>query len=133
MANPVNMSEGTLTVSIPVDIRDWCLRLQAVNSPHQTVQCESDPLIPQITMEDTPGQGAFVSQYEINTTTLPDGDYVISLEMTDWANNTAAEEWSLGLDRSVPIVEWEISPGTDSAFFDPRQGLSWLSSEEVHV
>jgi len=133
MANPVNMSEGVLTVSIPVDIRDWCLRLQAVNSPHQTVQCESDPLIPQITMEDTPGQSAFVSQYEINTTTLPDGDYVISLEMTDWANNTAVEEWSLGLDRSVPIVEWEISPGTDSAFFDHRQGLSWLSSEEVHV
>ena len=133
MANPVNMSEGTLTVRIPVDIRDWCLRLQAVNSPHQTVQCESDPLIPQITLEDTPGQSAYVSQYEINTTTLPDGDYVISLEMTDWANNTAVEEWSLGLDRSVPIVEWEISPGTDSAFFDHRQGLSWLSSEEVHV
>ena len=133
MANPVNMSEGTLTVSIPVDIRDWCLRLQAVNSPHQTVQCESDSLIPQITMEDTPGQSTLISQYEINTTTLPDGDYTIFLEMTDWANNTVVEEWALGLDRSVPIVEWGISPGTDSAFFDHRQGLSWLSSEEAHV
>ena len=133
MANPVNMSEGTLTVSIPVDIRDWCLRLQAVNSPHQTVQCESDSLIPQITMEDTPGQSTLISQYEINTTTLPDGDYNIFLEMTDWANNTVVEEWPLGLDRSVPIVEWGISPGTDSAFFDHRQGLSWLSSEEAHV
>ena len=133
MANPVNMSEGTLTVSIPVDIRDWCLRLQAVNSPHQAVQCESDSLIPQITMEDTPGQSTLISQYEINTTTLPDGDYNIFLEMTDWANNTVVEEWPLGLDRSVPIVEWGISPGTDSAFFDHRQGLSWLSSEEAHV
>ena len=133
MANPVNMSEGTLVVSIPVDIRDWCLRLQAVNSPHQTVQCESDSLIPQITMEDTPGQSTLISQYEINTTTLPDGDYTIFLEMTDWANNTVVEEWALGLDRSVPIVEWGISPGTDSAFFDHRQGLSWLSSEEAHV
>ncbi|MEC7714199.1 MAG: pre-peptidase C-terminal domain-containing protein, partial [Candidatus Thermoplasmatota archaeon] len=110
MANPVNMSEGTLVVSIPVDIRDWCLRLQAVNSPHQTVQCESDSLIPQITMEDTPGQSTLISQYEINTTTLPDGDYTIFLEMTDWANNTVVEEWALGLDRSVPIVEWGISP-----------------------
>ena len=133
MANPVNMSEGTLVVSIPVDIRDWCLRLQAVNSPHQTVQCESDSLIPQITMEDTPGQSTLISQYEINTTTLPDGDYTIFLEMTDWANNTVVEEWALGLDRSVPIVEWGSSPGTDSAFFDHRQGLSWLSSEEAHV
>ena len=53
--------------------------------------------------------------------------------MTDWANNTVVEEWALGLDRSVPIVEWGISPGTDSAFFDHRQGLSWLSSEEAHV
>jgi len=127
------MSEGTLTISIPVDIRDWCLRVQALNSLHETVQCESDPLIPRITMEDAPGQGTYLSEYEINTTTLPDGDYLISLELTDWANNSAVEEWPLRLDRSVPLVEWEVSPGTHDALFDHRQGLSWLSSEEVHI
>ena len=41
------MSEGTLTASIPVDIRDWCLRISALNSLHQSEQCESEQMIPQ--------------------------------------------------------------------------------------
>ena len=133
ISTPVNMSEGLLTASIPVDIRDWCLRITALNSPHEIEQCESDQLIPQIVLEDEPGQTSTVTQYQVDTTELPDGDYLISLEMTDWANNTATEEWPLALDRTTPIVEWAISPGTEDAFFDHRQGLSWLSSEEVHV
>ena len=127
------MSEGLLTVSIPVDIRDWCLRITALNSPHEIEQCESDQLIPQTVLEDEPGQTSTVTQYQVDTTELPDGDYLISLEMTDWANNTATEEWPLALDRTTPIVEWAISPGTEDAFFDHRQGLSWISSEEAHV
>jgi len=133
ISTPVNMSEGLLTVSIPVDIRDWCLRITALNSPHEIEQCESDQLIPQTVLEDEPGQTSTVTQYQVDTTELPDGDYLISLEMTDWANNTATEEWPLALDRTTPIVEWAISPGTEDAFFDHRQGLSWISSEEVHV
>ena len=133
IATPVNMSEGTLTASIPVDIRDWCLRISALNSLHQSEQCESEQMIPQAVLEDEPGQTSVTAQYQIDTTELPDGDYLISLEMTDWANNTATQEWPLALDRTVPIVEWEISPGTEEAFFDHRQGLSWLSSEEVYV
>ena len=133
ISTPVNMSEGLLTVSIPVDIRDWCLRITALNSPHEIEQCESDQLIPQTVLEDEPGQTSTVTQYQVDTTELPDGDYFISLEMTDWANNTATEEWPLALDRTTPIVEWAISPGTEDAFFDHRQGLSWISSEEVHV
>ena len=133
ISTPVNMSEGLLTVSIPVDIRDWCLRITALNSPHEIEQCESDQLIPQTVLEDEPGQTSTVTQYQVDTTELPDGDYLISLEMTDWANNTATEEWPLALDRTTPIVEWAISPGTEDAFFDHRQGLSWISSEEAHV
>jgi len=90
-------------------------------------------LIPQIVMQDDPGQVSTVTQYQIDTTELPDGDYLISLEMIDWANNTDTEEWPLALDRTTPLIEWAISPGTEDSFFDHRQGLSWLSSEEVHV
>ena len=133
ISTPVNMSEGTLTASIPVDIRDWCLRISALNSLHQSEQCESEQMIPQAVLEDEPGQTSVTAQYQIDTTELPDGDYLISLEMTDWANNTATQEWPLALDRTVPIAEWEISPGTAGAFFDHRQVLSWLSSEEVYV
>ncbi|RZD50350.1 MAG: hypothetical protein CXT65_02170 [Methanobacteriota archaeon] len=133
ISTPVNMSEGVLTASIPVDIRYWCLRITALNSPHQYVQCETNQLIPQIIMQDDPGQVSIVTQYQIDTTELPDGDYLISLEMIDWANNTDTEEWPLALDRTTPLVEWTISPGTEDSFFDHRQGLSWLSSEEVHV
>ena len=133
ISTPVNMSEGVLTVSIPVDIRDWCLRITALNSPHEIEQCESDQLIPQTVLEDKPGNTSTVTQYQVNTAELPEGDYLISLEMIDWANNTDTEEWPLALDRTPPLVEWTISPGTEDSFFDHRQGLSWLSSEEVHV
>ena len=133
ISTPVNMSEGILSVSIPVDIRDWCLRITALNSPHEVEQCESDQLIPQTVLEDEPGNTSTVTQYQVDTTELPDGDYLISLEMTDWANNSAIEEWPLALDRTPPLVEWSINPGTEDSFFDHRQGLSWLSTEEVHV
>ena len=53
--------------------------------------------------------------------------------MTDWANNTVTQDWPISLDSTVPVVQWSISPGNDATFFDHRQGLSWLASEEVHV
>jgi len=58
---------------------------------------------------------------------------MMSLEMTDWANNSVVETWPMALDSTTPVVEWSINPGTDTSSFDHRQGLSWLASEEVDV
>lgn len=133
MVVPVNLTEGILTTTIPVDVQEWCFRLYSLESPHEIVECGSEQIIPQTIMEDNPGQIAKSAEYRINTSELPDGDYMITIELTDWANNTVTQHWPIALDSTVPVVEWSISPGTDEGFFDHRQGLSWLASEEVHV
>ena len=130
---PVNLTEGVMSAIIPVDIQQWCFRLSALNSPHELVNCETDQIIPQPSLQDDPGQATQVVQYSINTSELPDGDYVMSLELVDWANNSVVETWPMALDTTIPIVEWSINPGTEASFFDHRQGLSWLANEEVHV
>ena len=38
IANPVNLTQGTVTAIIPVDIQEWCFKLSALNSPHELVQ-----------------------------------------------------------------------------------------------
>ena len=133
ITNPVNLTEGNLSAIIPVDVKEWCFRLYSLESPHQLVECGTEQMIPQPRMEDVPGQITKTTQYSINTSELPDGDYMISIELTDWANNTVTQDWPISLDSTVPVVQWSISPGNDATFFDHRQGLSWLASEEVHV
>ena len=133
ITDPLNLTEGVMTAIIPVDIQDWCFRLSAVNSPHELVQCDTSQMIPQPRLQDDPGQTTQIAQYSINTSQLPDGEYVMSLELTDWANNSLVETWPMALDSTPPVVEWSINPGTETSFFDHRQGLSWLASEEVDV
>ena len=133
ITDPLNLTEGVMTAIISVDIQDWCFRLSAVNSPHELVQCDTSQMIPQPRLQDDPGQTTQIAQYSINTSQLPDGEYVMSLELTDWANNSLVETWPMALDSTPPVVEWSINPGTETSFFDHRQGLSWLASEEVDV
>ena len=133
IANPVNLTQGTVTAIIPVDIQEWCFKLSALNSPHELVQCETSQMIPQPRLEDDPGQSTLPAQYNIDTSQLPDGEYLMTLELRDWANNSVIETWAFALDTTAPIVEWSINPGTEASFFDHRQGLSWLASEEVHA
>tara|TARA_B100000029_G_scaffold516560_1_gene630908 strand:- start:1076 stop:5068 length:3993 start_codon:yes stop_codon:yes gene_type:complete len=133
ITNPVNLTDGAMTAIIPVDVYEWCFRLSALNSPHELVECETSQIIPQPRLQDDHGLTTQVAQYSINTSQLPDGEYLMSLELTDWANNSVVETWPMALDSTTPVVEWSINPGTDSSFFDHRQGLSWLASEEVDV
>ena len=112
------MTEGVMSAIVPVDIQQWCFRLSALNSPHELVNCETDQIIPQPSLQDDPGQATQVVQYSINTSELPDGDYVMSLELVDWANNSVVETWPMALDTTIPIVEWSINPGTEASFFD---------------
>ena len=40
----------------------------------------------------------------------------------------------MSIDNTVPVVEWTLSPSdSNTSFFDHRQGLSWSSSEYVHL
>ena len=133
IANPVNLTEGVLTAIIPVDVQEWCFHIFSLRTPHEINECETKQMIPQANLQDVPGQSSEAAQYSINTSGLPDGDYMISLELTDWAENSATQTWLIYFDSTVPVVDWSISPGTESAFFDHRQGLSWIASEEVHV
>jgi len=133
ITTPVNMSEGLLYISTPSDVRDWCLRVESTIYNHSIEQCQYGNLIPPVVLDDAPGWNTSILEYEINVSALPDGQHTISLELVDWANNTFVGHWPLVLDRTTPNVEWSISPGTNSSFFDHRQGLSWLSSEEAHI
>ena len=133
LTNPVNLTEGVLSAIIPVDVQEWCFQILSVHTLHEINECVESENMPQAISQDNPGQSFKPAQYNINTTGIPDGEYLISLELIDWAENSATQTWLVSFDSTVPVVDWSVSPGTQSSFFDHRQGLSWIATEEVHV
>ena len=130
-------------MSVPSDVRSWCMTVLSEVSEHSAQDCGEVQMIPDVYNPssghpDPSSQGGSQdyspASYSFSTEGLPDGDYAIILELYDWANNTALETWPLSIDNTVPVVEWALSPSdSNKSFFDHRQGLSWSSSEYVHL
>jgi subtilisin family serine protease len=143
ITTPVNLTHGTLSMSVPSDVRSWCMTVLSDVSEHSAQDCGEVQMIPDVYNPSTghpdpPSQGGSQdyspTSYSFSTEGLPDGSYTIILELYDWANNTALESWPMSIDNTVPVVEWTLSPSdSNTSFFDHRQGLSWSSSEYVHL
>jgi hypothetical protein len=70
---------------------------------------------------------------QVDLNNISDGDYLININLIDWAGNSASEEFNIHLDRSIPIVEWMLSPSNNGELFDHRQVMNWASNELSHV
>jgi len=64
---------------------------------------------------------------------VSDAHYSLVVDLVDWANNTNQYSYSLVLDRTLPEVEWDISPSNDGLLSDHRLGLSWTGTENVEL
>ena len=119
ISTPVNLTHGTLEVSVPSDVRSWCMTVLSDVSEHNSQDCGEVQMIPALY---TPSEGHpdpsnmggsqdyRTTTYSFSTEALPDGEYTIILELWDWANNTAYETWPLSIDKTPPLVEWSLSP-----------------------
>ena len=64
---------------------------------------------------------------------LTDGEYYFEIELIDWANNSNYYTYPLVLDRTLPEIDWDISPSNNGVLSDHRLGLSWTSSENIEL
>ncbi|MBP12244.1 MAG: hypothetical protein CMA71_01710 [Euryarchaeota archaeon] len=138
--SPVNLTSGTMQVEIPSDTKSWCLSVHSSSGDYFTEECSAEISMPtsfntSMGHPEPHEQGGEQEYYStilpLSTTGLPDGDYTILLELTDWANSTASDSWPISIDKTVPSVQWATSPSYNKSLFDHRQEVSWSSSEPV--
>ena len=141
ITSPLNITNGQLLVNIPADSKKWCLRLQSIDSVGYFQECNSRISIPEIFNESTGYPINGISQYEenygtiiqMNISDLPNGEYELSIEIIDWANNSKTETWPISFDTILPIVSWSLFPSDGPLLSNHFQNLSWGSSEKVDV
>ncbi len=139
--HPMNLSGGQILVEIPADISEWCLEFVSVITGGSSTECMPTPNRPVVLNASTgfPDAGVgdypstFVESIPLDMADLDDGNHVMRLRLTDWANNTHEESWPLVLDRTLPGVVWALDPTLDGVLGDHRQNLSWGSPEDVNV
>lgn len=135
----VNLSHGFAYFGVQGDLRDWCFKLNDADGQTKWQRCNSESNLPSFV---APGDvddanccpdADYGPDLSFNISNIPDGAYQMVFNMTDWANNTATKSWELNLDRTLPEVDWEISPSADGLLSDHRLGLSWTASENVEL
>ena len=140
--HPMNLSGGHALIEIPADISEWCLEFTSVLTGSSSTECMPTPNQPVVLNASTgfpvDGVGDYPSTFVESiplglVTDLEDGNHIMRLRLTDWANNTHEESWPLVLDRTLPAIAWSLDPTLDVILGDHRQNLSWDSPEDVGV
>lgn len=138
---PVNITSSQIWLNLPSDSKKWCLILKSINSIGYHEECNSVSSMPQIFNSSSGYPINGISDYEVNYDTiiqmdipnLPNGDYELSIEITDWTNNSKVEVWPISFDTIPPVVSWSLYPSDDNMLNDHMQNLSWGASEYVDV
>jgi hypothetical protein len=138
--HPMNLSGGNIVIEIPADISERCLEFVSVLTGESSTECLPMPNQPAVLNTSTgfPDSGVsdypstFVESISFDLEDLDDGNHVMRLRLTDWANNTHEESWPLVLDRTLPEVVWALDPMQDGVLGDHRQNISWGSPEYVN-
>ena len=137
---PLNLTSGYLDVEIPSDTKSWCLSINSEVGDYRTEECGESLTIPvsfnaSVGHPEPEEQGGnqeyYVTTLPLSTDGLPDGEYTVRLDLIDWANSTASENWPISIDKSAPVVQWSTSPSHNTSLFDHRQEIIWSSSELV--
>ena len=139
--HPMNLTGGQIIFEMPADISEWCLEFVGVLTGESSTECLPTPDHPAVLNASTgfPVDGVddypstFVESIPLDLSDLDDDNYVMTLRLADWANNTYEESWPLVLDRTLPAVAWALDPTQGVVLGDHRQNISWGSSEGVNV
>ena len=132
----LNITSSTFGLNMSVDVKEWCLNITKVSSMiGEGIEiCTSNDKMPEILVTNLSGlENTRNIPIQINLNNVSDGDYSININLIDWAGNSASKEFDLHLDRSIPIVEWMLSPSSNGELFDHRQVMNWASNELSHV
>jgi len=138
---PVNITNGQVWLNMATDVKQWCLTLESIDSSGYFQECNNIDLLPELFNYSTgypiEGNSQYISHYDtiiqMNIPELPNGNYDMSVEVIDWANNSNSNVWPISFDTVLPIVNWFSSPSDDLSLNSHTQNLSWGSSEDVMV
>ena len=132
MYNTLNITNSIFGMNMSVDVKDWCLK---VSNPSESLEiCDSVIDMPSIFITD---EAVFdktkTTEVQVNLSNISDGNFVITLDLIDWAGNSVTEQWNLNLDRTIPMIDWSLSPSLGLELLDHRQTMTWSSNELVHA
>lgn len=138
---PMNITSAQIWVNMASDSKQWCLKLLGIDSNDHFEDCNENNMSPLIFNQSTGYPINGISLYEnhldkilqMNIPNLINGDYEMTLEVTDWANNTVLESWFISFDTVLPIVSWISNPSEDFLLTSHLQNLSWQTSEDVRI
>ena len=136
MYSVLNMSTSNFGLNMSVDVKDWCLKIsiEPPNPSEGLEVCESNIMMPDILVTDEViVDKTKTTEVQVNLSNISDGNYMVILDFVDWAGNSASEQWSLNLDRTIPVIDWVLSPASGAELLDHRQSMTWLSNEPVHA
>ncbi len=129
----LNVTDSLLSFEVTPDIRSICLDLKSSSDEFVIEKCNFESSI-FVTQQN---QGAtFTTHNEpflLELGNLSDGEYYFEIELIDWANNSNQYTYPLVLDRTLPTIDWEISPVNENMLMDHRLGISWFSDEDVFL
>jgi len=132
----LNITSSTFGLNMSVDVKEWCLNITKKSSmiDEGIEVCTSNDVMPGILVTNLSGlESTRNIPVQVDLNNISDGDYLININLIDWAGNSASEEFNLHLDRNIPIVEWMLSPSNNGELFDHRQVMNWVSNELSHV
>ena len=97
MYNVLNITGSTFGLNMSVDVKEWCLNISSEfsNSLDNLNKCGSSTEMPPIVVTDNLTFNTIkTTEVEMNLSNISDGNYIVTLELRDWADNTASEQWN---------------------------------------
>jgi subtilisin family serine protease len=132
----LNISSSIFGLNMSIDVKEWCLNITKEDSIIDEVLelCRTNENMPEILITNQSDlENTRNIPIQVNLSNISDGDYLVNIYLIDWAGNSAFEEFNLFLDRSIPIIDWTLSPSNNKELFDHRQVMNWASNEFSHV
>ena len=132
MYDTLNITNSIFGINMSVDVKDWCLKIS--NPSDSLEKCGASSEMPSIFVTDEISfDKTKTTEIEVNLSNISDGNYMVSLDLIDWAGNSVNEQFNLNLDRTIPVIDWSISPSSGPELLDHRQIMTWSSDELVHA
>ena len=130
----LNVTNSALSFEVTPDIQSICIDLISNTNDFVIENCKVDSSL-LVTQQHLgfPSNSEFYTPFLLDLNNISDGGYHLEVELVDWANNTNQYTYPLVLDRTLPEVDWDISPSSEGILSDHRLGLSWTSSENIEL
>ncbi len=130
----LNVTNSALSFEVTPDIQSICIHLISNTNDFVIENCKVDSTL--LVTQQHLGNAfntEFYTPFLLDLDNISDGGYHLDVELVDWANNTNQYTYPLILDRTLPEIDWDISPSSDGILSDHRLGLSWTSSEHIEL